>query len=348
MIIESPALNLNADASIETITKALIKIRDKKQDAFLILSVSDLTYIQVEWTNEGYIVEYQEESTASHFVATELMSIDDVKSVLIEYLQGGNSWKSKHSFSLLDIVHNSADHNFKDSFRSKNSNAQLKTTCKSNNKMSKNNDNVSEKHEKYSAEFADYMDAFIDAIIYGLVIVPVLWLLQILYATDVTSISFYELFVQTCNSYIPYCSDLGHLGEAPTESNQNFIVYGILSFLILPFVLLPITYPVAFLKVSADRKCGACNQKWSVFFTGDSTLVSSNYGTINRVEKETSYRGGNSYTRDKFLEVDVRNDFYNDHYLCAKCTNKTERERFVQTELSKRVTAVGEWVMKPK
>ena len=97
MRIESSPLNLNAEASVAMLLQAVNDL-EGKENPFLILSKNSTTYMQILWTPHGYILEYQDGSIAEHYVAEVLLSADTACSVLIEYLQGEQGWRSAYAF----------------------------------------------------------------------------------------------------------------------------------------------------------------------------------------------------------------------------------------------------------
>lgn len=103
MRIESPTLQLNKEASISLLSTAIIAL-EGKDNPFLILSKTHMTYMQVLWTPDGFVLEYQEGSIAKHYVVEKLISADAARAALIHYLNGIDDWKSAYEFSNKGLI----------------------------------------------------------------------------------------------------------------------------------------------------------------------------------------------------------------------------------------------------
>ncbi len=95
MILESPTLGINEEASLESIGRIIPKLKGK-ENPYAILRVSELEYVQTLWTEDGYEVEFQEGSIDRHFVLSEYIEVEEVVKILGLYLTGENGWKEKH------------------------------------------------------------------------------------------------------------------------------------------------------------------------------------------------------------------------------------------------------------
>jgi hypothetical protein len=158
------------------------------------------------------------------------------------------------------------------------------------------------------------------------------------------STGLYDFWVSTCNSVVPFCSSIGHLGESPISQNENFIAYFGMLLIISPLLWLPIILPYTLSSVSEERKCKACSKKWSIFPTGKSTLVSQSEFTSNERKSEQEYRGDHKYTRDVFYNCTYLSSQYIDDYSCRSCNDKTKRERQTQTLIDRKIAGVGGWI----
>lgn len=93
-------LNLNGNDIDEIVTesileKHLMSLPGGDADSFLILSKSELSYIQTSGSpNEGFILEYQEGDIAKHYTCTTSpLSTSQVLNAFRGYLLGSESWK---------------------------------------------------------------------------------------------------------------------------------------------------------------------------------------------------------------------------------------------------------------
>lgn len=103
MHIESPTLQLNETASVSALSAAALAL-EGKEDPFLILSKTPTSYMQALWTDDGFVLEYQEDSIAKHYVANELLTAEAMRETLIQYLNGIDEWKHAHTFSNKNIA----------------------------------------------------------------------------------------------------------------------------------------------------------------------------------------------------------------------------------------------------
>ncbi|MCK5715073.1 MAG: hypothetical protein KAH64_03855 [Nitrosomonadaceae bacterium] len=102
MNIICPTLNREESASEKNI-KELIPLLKEKEDPFLILEKDQLTYMQILWSTDGYIIEYQEGSVQQHYQSTEAVSSESVIEVLLLYLKENNNWKNSFKFQTVEI-----------------------------------------------------------------------------------------------------------------------------------------------------------------------------------------------------------------------------------------------------
>ena len=102
MKIICPTLNREEFASQENI-KELIPLLKEREDPFLILEKDQLTYMQVLWSSDGYIIEHQEGSVQQHYQATETVSSESAIETLLSYLKENNNWKSSFQFQTVEV-----------------------------------------------------------------------------------------------------------------------------------------------------------------------------------------------------------------------------------------------------
>lgn len=103
MKIISPTLDREELATKENI-QDIIRLIEGKNDPFAILQKNELTFMQVLWTHDGYILEYQENSILNHYRVKELISQEDAIWSLQSYLKGEVYWKAKFDFEKIEIA----------------------------------------------------------------------------------------------------------------------------------------------------------------------------------------------------------------------------------------------------
>ena len=102
MKLISPTLNIDQAATprlVEEVVKNLVG----RDYPFLILEKTEMTYMQSFWTEDGYIIEYQEDGILHHYINGKFIAQDDAIWTLQSYLKGQDYWKNKHEFVKKDI-----------------------------------------------------------------------------------------------------------------------------------------------------------------------------------------------------------------------------------------------------
>jgi hypothetical protein len=97
MIIHAPTLKRKEEATAENIAEIVRRLKGKDKP-FAILRKKNMTFIQILWTSEGYILAYQENDIHHIYRAREFLSQADVIWALQSYLQGEELWKSRFAF----------------------------------------------------------------------------------------------------------------------------------------------------------------------------------------------------------------------------------------------------------
>ena len=97
MIIHAPILKREEEATAENIAEIVRRLPGKDKP-FAILRKTNMTFIQILWTAEGYILAYQENDIHHIYRARELISQEDAIWALQSYLKGEERWKSKFDF----------------------------------------------------------------------------------------------------------------------------------------------------------------------------------------------------------------------------------------------------------
>jgi hypothetical protein len=97
MIIQAPTLKREEEATAENIAE-IVRLLKGKDKPFAILKKTNMTFIQILWTSEGYILAYQENDFQHIYRARELVSQADAIWALQSYLKGEERWKSRFDF----------------------------------------------------------------------------------------------------------------------------------------------------------------------------------------------------------------------------------------------------------
>jgi hypothetical protein len=88
------------EAAIEDIVSAL----KGKTDPYVILSRFELTYVQALWTDQGFLLEYQDRNVMKHFESRILLSRPQVVAAMQSYLAEDENWQRDIEFEKKDIA----------------------------------------------------------------------------------------------------------------------------------------------------------------------------------------------------------------------------------------------------
>ena len=94
------SLDICGDERIQNPTEADIRqavfaLDTMKDDAFLILGPSDMTYIQTFGNQRfGFVLEYQETDAKHHYRAKRDLTADEIVKALVAYATGADDWKA--------------------------------------------------------------------------------------------------------------------------------------------------------------------------------------------------------------------------------------------------------------
>ncbi|HRG48182.1 MAG TPA: hypothetical protein PLX69_23340 [Leptospiraceae bacterium] len=102
MKFSSPILKRAIKAD-KTKLPELLKMIKKTENPFLIVSESEMNYIQVFWTSKGYIVEYQEGSIKKHFESVEKVTMTEARKSIELYMDGDKSWKERIEYVKMKV-----------------------------------------------------------------------------------------------------------------------------------------------------------------------------------------------------------------------------------------------------
>lgn len=102
MKFHSPILKRAVKADKEKLPD-LLKGIQKTDNPFLIVSESEMVYMQVFWTYKGYIIEYQEGSLKKHYESTKKVSLTETRKTIELYLDGDKSWKKRLEYVKMNL-----------------------------------------------------------------------------------------------------------------------------------------------------------------------------------------------------------------------------------------------------
>lgn len=98
MQIEAPTLDVNCEATAELISDVISRLKGRS-DPFAVLSSSDLSYMRALWTEDGFVLEYQDGSVDRHFESSTYLSAAQIEQAFKEYLRGDSSWRQRQKFT---------------------------------------------------------------------------------------------------------------------------------------------------------------------------------------------------------------------------------------------------------
>ena len=84
------------------IRQAVFALDTKKGDAFLILGLTDMTYIQTGGDQRvGFALEYQETDAKHHYRAKRALTADEIVKALVAYSTGADDWKTMAEWEVI-------------------------------------------------------------------------------------------------------------------------------------------------------------------------------------------------------------------------------------------------------
>jgi len=97
-----PAFSLEAPADEADIRRCLPCLVGQP-DPFAIIELRGGTYMQVQTEGEGFCLEHQEVTTASHYRVEGVITADQAVSAFLSYAFGKNEWAFKHRWIRIDL-----------------------------------------------------------------------------------------------------------------------------------------------------------------------------------------------------------------------------------------------------
>ncbi len=102
MRLIAPTIEIDEIATANRIASAIVDLQGK-ENPYLILEVSELTYAQTLWVGSGYELEYQAGSIDQHFMAVSVLSEKEVTNALVAYLSAQDNWNNGIEFEVKNI-----------------------------------------------------------------------------------------------------------------------------------------------------------------------------------------------------------------------------------------------------
>ena len=97
MRLEASTINLESEADRQAVVDALTHARGS-DDPLVALARSELTYIQGLWTDEGYVLAYQDGSADQYFTSRKFLTLEEIQAVFFQHLADDDAWKDKYDF----------------------------------------------------------------------------------------------------------------------------------------------------------------------------------------------------------------------------------------------------------
>lgn len=102
MRLIAPAIDIDEIATADLIGSTIQELQGR-ENPYLILEASELTYAQTVWVGSGYELEYQTGSIDQHFKSVSVLSAKEVTDALIAYLSRYDNWHIGIAFEVKDI-----------------------------------------------------------------------------------------------------------------------------------------------------------------------------------------------------------------------------------------------------
>ena len=98
-----PAKNLNEFATEDLIRDSINSLVSMDND-FLILEKTELTYVQILNTENGFVVQFQDDRVSSHYEFSNYMSRPKATKMFLKYLNEDIDWKLNESYERLNVI----------------------------------------------------------------------------------------------------------------------------------------------------------------------------------------------------------------------------------------------------
>ena len=97
MNLSSYTLSIDEVATPKLIGEVISQLPNH-EDPFATLAVDTYTYIQCLWTEDGFILEYQDGSIDRHYCSGDYLSSDAVIAALVQYHNNEDIWRTNIEF----------------------------------------------------------------------------------------------------------------------------------------------------------------------------------------------------------------------------------------------------------
>jgi len=103
MKLQCPTLELETSEVTDSLLSSTIASLIEKDDPFLILERSEMSYLQAVWGTDGFWVEYQVDTLDQHFQSIDEISTTDTIKIFTSYLAGQDMKESGFQFEKKEI-----------------------------------------------------------------------------------------------------------------------------------------------------------------------------------------------------------------------------------------------------
>jgi hypothetical protein len=100
MKLIAPALSLDVEPALDDVKKALSDIQNVKEEPSVVLQRTEMTFLQTDYTPEGYRLKCQFESNDRRFTAKRTFTYDEIVHAFELYFKGDTAWKKGIEFEL--------------------------------------------------------------------------------------------------------------------------------------------------------------------------------------------------------------------------------------------------------
>ena len=97
MNLSSYTLSIDEVASPKLIGEVIAQLPNR-EDPFAVLAIDKNTYMQCLWTEDGFVLEYQDGSIDRHYCSGDYLSSDTVNAAFVQYHNKENSWRTNIEF----------------------------------------------------------------------------------------------------------------------------------------------------------------------------------------------------------------------------------------------------------